>query len=74
MVTAEQKKAGLAILLAVSETVREAKRVPSGTVYAALIGRVTFEGYQALIRTLKGAGLIEEKANELIWVGPEVRA
>lgn len=73
MVT-QDRKAGLAILLAVSETVREAKRVPSGTVYAALIGRVTFEGYQALIRTLKGAGLIEERAHELIWVGPEVQA
>lgn len=70
--TATEMKAGLAVLLAVSETIREAGEVPSGVLYAGLIGRVTLEGYQSMIRTLKGAGLVEEKGNVLRWIGPAI--
>jgi len=37
-----------------------------------LIGKVDIDGYQALIRTLKNAGLVTESMNELIWTGPEI--
>jgi hypothetical protein len=73
-VTPEQKKAGLAVIMAVSETIRESKRCPSGVVYAALVGRVSLEGYNKILSILKGAGLIQEtNAHELVWVGPEVQ-
>ncbi len=60
----------LAVALAVSEVIREAGRIPSGALYAVLQGRVDFQGYQALIRTLVNAGLVKEVAHELIWTGP----
>lgn len=70
-VVAAELRAGLQILLAVSETIREAGETPSGVIYAALAGRVSLEGYQSMLRTLKGAGLIEETPAHLLrWVGP----
>lgn len=68
---AEETNRALKLLTVVAETVREAGRVPSGTVYAALVGRVTIEGYQSMLRTLKNAGLVEEKHHELFWIGPK---
>lgn len=69
--------AGLQLLVAVAETIREVKEVPSGTIYAALLGRLTYNGYMGLLASLKGAGLIEERPNHILrWIGPdlEVRA
>lgn len=64
---------GFDILCAVSETIREAGEVPSGPLYAQLCGRVTLEGYQSMLRTLKGAGLVEETAGHLLrWIGPKL--
>lgn len=69
----EQRKIGIGVIMAVSETIRQAKRCPSGTIYAALMGRVDMEGYQRILSILKGAGLIEmTKGGELVWVGPAI--
>ena len=69
----EDARAGLALTLAVSEAIREAREIPSGTLYASLMGKVDFEGYQKLLRILTGAGLIEVLPSHLIrWTGPEV--
>jgi hypothetical protein len=71
-VNSEQVKAYIAILAAVAETIRERGTVPSGTLYALLMGRMSFEAYSRMIQQLKNAGLIEEKAHLLRWTGPEV--
>ena len=68
--TAAQLKAALAITLAVAEAIREAREIPSGTLYATLLGRVDLAGYEAMIRNLKNAGLVSEKNNLLTWTGP----
>lgn len=73
MVTTEQTGSAIAIVLAVSETIRELRAVPSGTLYAQLCGRLTFQNYTALLRTLERAGLISiSGAHEIRWIGPEV--
>lgn len=70
-VTSEQTKAALGILLAVSETIREAGEAPSGIIYTALMDRVDMQGYTKMLLILKGAGLIvETPAHLLRWVGP----
>lgn len=70
--TAEQLRAGQAIVIAVAETIRESGECPSGTIYAALIGRVTFEGYQKILGILKRSGLVSESpACMLKWIGPD---
>lgn len=72
--TTQQTQAGaaLAVVLAVSEAIREAGRVPSGTVYAMVMGRLTLDQYTSLIGVLTRAGLVKCVAHELIWTGPEV--
>lgn len=72
---AKAKADALTILMATAEAVREAGRIPSGTLYAILMGRVDFEGYTRMIDILEGAGLIEKRSHELVWTGPalEVR-
>jgi hypothetical protein len=66
-------QAGLKIMFAVAETIREAGSIPSGTLYAALVGRVDINGYESIIRTLKNTGLVTEQSHMLTWVGPEIQ-
>jgi hypothetical protein len=70
--SAGQVKAALAMTLAVAETIREAGEVPSGTLYAVLCGKVDLQGYEAMIRNLKNAGLVTESAHMLKWIGPKL--
>ena len=74
---AAERKAPLAIVLAVAEALRALGSVPSGHFYARLIAmpllsQMTADQYQQMIGSLKGAGLVEERAHELFWVGPKL--
>lgn len=62
-------KSVVAVIVAVAEAIRELKRVPSGHLYAQLMGRMSMDTYNAVIGTLKNTGLVEEKDHELIWCG-----
>jgi hypothetical protein len=62
--------AGVLATMAVAEAIRELGSVPSGHLYAQLMGQLSLESYGAILRTLKGAGLVEEKSHLLTWVGP----
>ena len=63
---------GLRMIAVVAESIREAGRVPSGTLYALVMGRMSLEAYEKMIQILKNAGLVEERAHELIWIGPNL--
>jgi hypothetical protein len=70
--TPAELKNGISILTAVAEAIRELGEIPSGTLYALLVGRVTKEGYDRMLVTLTNAGLIEVQPNFMIrWVGPQ---
>ncbi|HEY6340187.1 MAG TPA: hypothetical protein VIY49_01735 [Bryobacteraceae bacterium] len=58
--------------MAVAEAIRTAGSLPSGELYAILCGRVDLAGYQALIKTLKNAGLVREENHLLTWTGPAI--
>lgn len=70
-VTREQLKAGLKIMQAVCETVREVGEAPSGAIYAALMGVCTLPAYESLVRQLVGTGLIAQRGDLLVWTGPK---
>jgi hypothetical protein len=74
MVTPEQKKSALLAVAAVAEAIRAAGSIPSGTLYALLMGKMDLAAYRRMIGILKNAGLVAERHNELTWVGPEVLA
>jgi effector-binding domain-containing protein len=69
--TTEQIKATLETLRAVADAIRELKTVPSGVLYARVMGHFNFETYKAVIGTLVRAGLVKEHDSHLLeWVGP----
>lgn len=69
----DELKAGVAMIAAVAEAIRELGSVPSGHLYARLQGKVTLEGYNKLIDILKNAKMVEEKNHLLTWIGPEIK-
>lgn len=73
-VTKEQVKAAVSVVLVLSETIRELKQVVSGTLYAQVMGQMTFEQYSSAIGLLKRAKLVSEENHVLRWIGPEIPA
>jgi hypothetical protein len=71
MVTKDQVKAAMAVVLAVGEAIRDLGEVPSGHLYAQLMGRFSLAEYEKIIDTLIGAGLVEKSPMHVLkWVGP----
>lgn len=71
-VTKAELSAGMDMLLAVAEAVREAGKIPAGHVYAVLQGRVDLAGFNKLVGILEGAGVVKYlPSHELRWVGPQ---
>lgn len=72
---AEHVKSALQVTFAVAESIREAGSIPEGTIYAALMGRVTLEGFDACLRTLERTGLIRREPSHLVrWIGPQIES
>jgi hypothetical protein len=69
---AERARLNASVLatMAVAEAIRELGSVPSGHLYARLMGQLSLESYETILRTLRGAGLVEQKNHVLRWVGP----
>jgi hypothetical protein len=57
------------VIMAVAEAIREAGTIPSGTLYAALSGRVGLPGFESIIRTLENGGLVRKSGDQLTWIG-----
>ena len=66
-----QMEAGLKAAQAIAEAIRELGRVPAGHLYATVMGTLTLEQFEQITGILKGAGLVEEKNHELIWIAKE---
>lgn len=66
----QERKAALAILTAVAETIRETSPTPAGPLYAALMAKCSLAQFEHVIAQLEGAGLVVRKNHLLTWVGP----
>lgn len=64
-----QKRALLSIAKAITETVQESGPTPSGILYAALMGKLSYESYTALIDILIRSGKLKQSNNFLTYVG-----
>lgn len=71
--TAQQIKAGFQVVLAVAETIQELGSVPSGHLYAQLMGVMSLADYQAIIDSLERSKLILIKNHLITWIGPPKR-
>ena len=71
MITGQEKKAAVNAALALSEAIRELGSVPSGHLYARVMGHLSLQSYESIIRILKNTGLVSESSDVLTWPGPQ---
>lgn len=71
--TKQQIEAAIKMTAALAETIMELGSVPSGHLYARVMGYLSLEGYNGIIKTLKGAKLVKEENNVLTWIGPVLK-
>jgi hypothetical protein len=57
---------------AIAEAIRTVGTIPSGHLYAQVLGRMTYETYTSVIALLKRAELVAETSSVLRWVGPVI--
>lgn len=74
--TREQIKAALTLLFDIAQIVCDTYKetgmpVPQGPMYAALIGKIEYGDWQALMNTLRGQGFIVNA--DTIEPGPEIQ-
>jgi hypothetical protein len=70
-VSATQQDVGSAmrLVVAVADAIRELGEVPSGHLYARLMGAMSISTYENIIAILKRTGLVTETNYVLRWVG-----
>jgi len=66
----EQVKAAIEVVLAIANAIRELREVPSGQLYAQLMGYLSLDQYQVIINNLKQAKLIKVESHLITWIGP----
>ena len=70
-ITREEIAAGLQIVRAVADSIKELGTSPAGPLYAVLMGRgVTLAGFEQIISILTRAGLVAKHGDMLTWTGP----
>lgn len=66
-----RQAAAVQAVKALADAIRELGSVPSGHLYAHIMGSVPLESYQAMLDILKQAGLVSEGGTHMLrWIGP----
>jgi|APCry1669192319_1035405.scaffolds.fasta_scaffold12998_5 hypothetical protein len=61
------------ICKALASAIYAAKEIPSGHLYAAVMGHMSLETYNACLSTLEKTGLIKRESSHLVrWTGGEI--
>lgn len=63
-----QEKATIQVTIAVGQAIKELGSVPSGHIYAQLMGHMSLESYNNVILSLKNAGLVKEENHLLSYI------
>lgn len=66
--TKDQVKAYVQAVLAVGEVIKTLGSVPSGELYAQLMGSLSIDTYTRIISLLKASGKVKESNYLLTWV------
>ncbi len=65
----KEEQAALATMVAVGEAIKALGKVPSGHLYARLMGHMSLEVYNKVIAMLTKVGAIKVENHEIIWIG-----
>ena len=63
----------LMLAITTSEAIRTAGTIPSGTLYAMMLGQMSLAFYEGLIDQLVRSGLVRKDSHLLTWIGPMLR-
>jgi len=66
-----QVQALIAAIRAVGDTIRDLGEVPSGHLYAMLMGHMSLETYNKLIGALQQSKLVKVENHLITWIGPK---
>lgn len=69
MSNASQVNAAVQVVVAIGESIKELGSVPSGHLYARLMGRMSLETYNKIIDILVKTGAVKNENHLLTWVG-----
>jgi hypothetical protein len=70
--THDQVRAAIEVTRAVADCIRELRQVPSGHLYARLMGHLSIEQFEQIISTLVHANLVRRHPSHLLeWIGSE---
>jgi len=67
MINSVEIQQGITTIRVIAEAIKEAKRIPSGTLYSLLMGKMSLQTYEKVIEILTKTGMVENKNHELIW-------
>lgn len=67
--TNAELQAGLKIMVAAVEAIKDAGSIPSGHLYAAMMGTLSHPAYESMIRQILRTGLVEQTGDTLTWIG-----
>jgi hypothetical protein len=68
-ITKAELNAGMQILIAVGQAIRELKTVPAGHLYARLMGKMDLEQFDAMIGVLEKQGLVKRTSDhQIAWI------
>jgi len=67
--TTEQAHKLIEFMGAIASLIKEVKEIPSGHLYAQLMGKMSLDQYQNMIATLQNAGLVSLKNDLLTYIG-----
>ena len=68
----QQMDAYIGFIRATADAIRDAKQIPSGTLYAMVMGAMDLQTYNNVLGILKRTKLVTERGYLLTWTGPEV--
>jgi len=69
----DQLQNAIEVCKALAVAIHAAKEIPSGHLYAAVMGHLSLESYNACLRNLEKTGLIKVEGSHLIrWTGGKI--
>lgn len=66
-----KERAFIEIVASLGVAIKSLGEVPSGHLYARVMGHLSLEQYNSFIAVLKQQGLVSEKGHLLTWTGPK---
>ena len=64
----QQINTAIEAVAAIGRIIKDARRIPSGHLYAQLMGVLSLDKYESIITILVKGNLIKIESHELIWI------